>query len=1089
MLNFILGRAASGRTYTIMQRIKNDVVNGKDIVLIIPEQFSFECERQLLRTLGDSAAMRVEVLSFSRICDEVNRIAGGNAFSVMSDCDKIITMRAALKATSGELKVWGRYTDSARFSKIIIDTIDELKTCDITPEKLSSISFEGSLGFKIDDIKKIYSTYEALISNRFIDPTDKLTHLYNKLNDFKYFKNKEVYIDSFKDFTGQQYKILERIISQANSVTVSLLSDGREEEKADVFYNLRRVKRKILSIASKYNVKYGETAFLEGSKYSSEELKNVEKSFFGEAKAFEKETEDLFLCSAENIVDEAQFVARNIRKLVRENGYRYKDFVIIARDTAPYENAIINACKKNEVSCFYDEKKSIENMPICVMALSALSASNRINSKDILSFLKTELAPLDYSQVTQLENYINLWNIDGRLWLDEWSLNPFGLRSEETENKDIDGLLKNINSLREKAIKPILDLKNNFGDTAREHCEALLKFFDDCNAKDKLKIWEKNILDDNDDCSADYLRQGFERFIDILDSIVKCVGDKPLSFTDFYDTLSLAIKSTTIGTIPQMLDQVTFGSADRIRPSRPKIAFILGLNQGVFPQTPSSTGVFAAYERKQLIENGIEINDNAVEQAITENLLVYTSLCCPSDKLFLSYLTGGSEKNEPASVIGKIKKYFPNIKNISAKSNMYELYGLPETADAIFSKYCEGISEGEDFSKDIKEVIKKHPELSNKVDLLENKLSSNIFSLSPSSTQMLYGNIIKTSATDFEVFHRCKFSHFCRYGLRLSRLQPAALDVMQRGTIVHFVLENYIREYSNKLKELKEDEIRNIVSSLINRYFSLIPGIEQVKSARFKFMVDIITESVSVVAIQVTKELAQSDFVPAKCELSIGNGGDVDAVEIKFDESSAMKLIGKIDRVDVWNGYVRIVDYKTGAKAFKLPDVFYGLNLQMLIYMYALLQSKDNNFADLQPAGILYMPSSKKLGKDDLCMNGIVLKSEEVALAMEKGNEGKYVPKMKMNKDGTIADSDSYVENEVFKTVFDYITYLMKEMGKEIKKGNISVSPIDDNSKTACKYCDFASICHIEDAKHNKVEYASKDEILSKMKGCVNNGI
>ena len=1089
MLQFILGRAATGRTYSIMQRIKNDVVSGKEVVLLIPEQFSFECERQVLHTLGDMSAMRVEVLSFSRICDEVNRLAGGSAFSVMSDCDKIITMRLALKTVEKELKVWGRYVDSARFASIMVETIDELKTCAISPEQLSSISPIGTLGNKIDDIKQIYLTYDALIHNRFIDPTDNLTHLYNKLRDFKYFNNKEVYIDSFKDFTGQQYKILERIISQANNITVSLLSDGFDEDKPDILYNLRNVKRRISAIASKYNVECAEPVFFKESRYFSNELKILENSFFEDVESYEKTTKDISLCAADSVYDEAEFVARNIRKLVRTKGYRYRDFVIIARDTAEYENAILAACAKNDVSCFYDEKLPIENHPICIFAICALSASNKISSKDMFAYLKTELSPLSFSQINELENYVNMWNIDRNFWFEEWTMNPFGLKYDDVNSDNVKNTLDRINKIRKIALAPIVNLKNNFGDTAEQHATALLKLIEDCDVRSKLKERELQCCDDSDDFNAEFMRQGFDKYIQILDSIVKCLGTKNVSFSDFFDTLKLAIRHTSVGTIPQMLDQVTFGAADRIRPSRPKIAFVLGMNQGVFPKTPSSSGIFAAYERKQLIECGIELNDNTLEQAITENLLVYTSLCCPSDMLFISYISGASQNNEPASVIKRIKKCFPNINILCAKSDLLNENNIPETCAALFSAYCDSLSENSSITHELNTTLKKYPQLINKINKLSNKISCSDFSISANTAHLLYGDEIRTSASDFEVFHRCKFSHFCRYGLRLSKLQPATLDVLQRGTIVHYVLEKYIIGFSDKFKDISDEEISTIISDLVDEYFSLIPGIEQIKNARFKFIVEIITNSVIAVAKQVTKELAQSDFVPKKCELAIGNNGDIPAVDIKIDDKSAMKLIGKIDRVDVWNGYVRIIDYKTGTKAFKLSDVIFGLNLQMLIYMYALLKSPESNYFGMNPAGILYMPSSKKLGNDELCMNGLLLKDEEVLLAMEKENNGEFVPKIKFNKDGSIADTQSHVEKDVFKTVFDYITYLMQKMGREIKSGNISASPIDDSAKSACKYCDFASICHIEDTPHQKVEYVSNDEVISKMKGCVNNGI
>ena len=1091
MLQFILGRAATGRTYYIMEKIKEDIKNNKRIVLLIPEQFSFECEKAILRSFGDESATNVEVLSFSRICDEVNRLAGGNAFTVMSDCDKIITMRMALKAVEKELLVWGKYSGSRQFAATLVETIDELKTCDVSPEQLTCYLSDNSLGRKLGDIIKIYNAYDALIYNRFIDPTDKLTHLYNKLTDFKFFNEKEVYIDSFKDFTGQQYKILERIFSQANNITISLLSDGNDTQKPDVFFNIRKVKEKIESIASKYAVKTAQSVYLEGSRYSSNELKALEKSFCEDFEEFNDETKDIVLYNAENVYDEAEFVAHNIRRLVRTMGYRYGDFVIIARDTADYENAVLMACKKNGVSCFFDKKTTIKNHPVCLFALGALSASNRISTKEIFEYLKTGLSSLDLSDINELENYVNLWNIEGATWLEEWKMNPLGFREDDCKDDKILLKLKKINQIREKALGPIINLKNNFGETAKEHSLALITLFKECNVCDNLINLEECYSLNGEKEGAQFLKQGYEKYVDILDSVVKCLGNAPVSYSDYIDTLSLAISHTTIGTIPQMLDQVTFGAADRIRPSRPKIAFVLGMNQGVFPKIQSTGGVFAAYERKQLIDMGININDNALQQAITENLLVYTSLCCPSDKLFISFckesLSG--EALEPSSAIKKISKVFPNIQKWNFDDSLLLDDNVSETQASLFSDYCDLLGKNKESAKLIREAAKYSPDISLKLDILEQKIKDKQQNLSENAAHRLYGNEIKTSASDFEIFHRCKFAYFCRYGLKLKKIQPASLDVMQRGTIVHYVLEKYISRYGDVLSTMDSDKITNVTSLLMDEYFSLIPGVEQIRTARFNFLSNVITDSVTAVTKQVTRELVQSDFVPKKCELSIGGDGDVPAVDIKIDESSLMRLQGKIDRVDTWNGYIRIVDYKTGVKIFKLPDILCGLNLQMLIYLYALVRGQGSEYQGMEPAGILYMPSSKKLGSEKLSMNGLLVKNEDVLTAMEKENNGDFVPKMKFNKDGTIADSDSFVDSSVFDTVFDYITYLFCRMGEEIRAGDITVLPIDDSKKSACRYCDFAGICHIENTQHQKVEYMDNAQVINIMKGCINNGI
>ncbi len=1089
MLNFIFGRAATGKTYEIMQRLKKDVEDGKDVVLLVPEQFSFESEREVLHTLGDNSSTLVNVLNFTRMCDEVNRLAGGNAFSVMSECDKIITMRTALKAVKDDLVIWKKYYNSPRFAKVMLGTVDELKACSITSEDLFLTKAPSSLGAKLSDLFKIYSTYDALIYNRFIDPADKLTHLFNKLGDFRFFEGKEVYIDAFKEFSGQQFKIIERILQQSNNVTVSLLSNGDFSDSPDNFLCLKKLYFRFIGLAKKLGVKVGENTLLKESRYNSCELANLEKALSGETVTHEEKTNDITLFNASSVYGEAEFVMQTIRRLTREEGYRYRDFVVIARDISSYENAILNAAKKNNVSCYYDKRQPISQNPICIMVLAALRAAQRNSTKEILTYLKTNLGNLNFEEISELENYCFVWNIDGAMWKDVWTMNPNGFEqtaNDETLNKQIE----NINNLRIKALEPLLDLKKTFGGSAKDYCTEIFKLIKKCDCESKLKEYYNLLTLDGAQDNADVLRQGYDCFIGILESIVKCLGDKNLSFDDFYNTLSVAIETSTVGTIPQMLDQVTFGSADRIRPSRPKIAFLLGMNLGVFPATVGQKGIFAQFERKQLLDLGLDLGNDLLGLSAMENLLVYSSACCAADKVFLSYLSGtaAGDNNAPATVIKRIKKAFPNLAEISEKNLGLEM-NLPETMKSAIENFAlnsddvrvfEVYSKVAETNNDLKESISR-------ISSLKNETAP---ALSTEISKKLFGKSISISPSAFEKYKTCPFSFFCNYGLRVSTLKPASFDPLQRGTIVHYVLENYIKNYGAKIFEITEEKCKEIVDLLLKEYFLSVPGFSQVISARNNFLISTIAVSLYTVVWQITCELSQSKFVPKKCEFVIGlEDADIPATDIKFDNDSSVKLRGKIDRVDAYNDFVRIVDYKSDAKVFKLSEVVHGINMQMLIYLYALLKSENPDFNALKPGGVLYMPSSTDLEESSLAMNGLILEDENIVSAMDREMNGQFIPEFKFTKAGKLTKASSYANSETFYVILDYITSLIKKTGLALKNGEISVAPTDSLSHNACDYCDYYGICHIENQPHKKIQKISNEEAIEIMKGEVNNGI
>ncbi len=1090
MLNFIIGRAATGKTYEIMQRLKRDVLDGKDVVLLVPEQFSFESEREVLHTLGDNSSTLVSVLNFTRMCDEVNRLAGGNAFSVMSECDKIITMRTALKNVRDELVLWKKYYNSPRFAKVMLSAIDELKACAIGVEDIYGLNVGSALGAKLDDLFKIYSTYDALIYNRFIDPADKLTHLYSRLADFNYFEGKEVYIDSFKEFSGQQFKILERIISQSNNVTVSLLSNGDFSDKPDNFIGIKKLHSKLEKIAKKFGVKVGETTLLKDSNYNSQELKALEQLLAGEKVSYPNPTNNITIFNAASVYGEADFVMQTIRRLTREEGYRYRDFVIIARDTSTYENAVLNAAKKNKISCYFDKRQPVTQNPACVMILSALKAAQKNATKEIFSYLKTELANLTFEEISELENYCFIWNIDGALWNDEWTMNPNGLETSEDEDW-IKEKLKRLNNLRLKATEPLNKLKKSFGGTAREYCNAILKLLKDCNSEKKLKSLYNGFVEEGARDEADVLRQGYECIMAVLDSAVKCLGDKPLSFQDFFDTITIAIETSSVGTIPQMLDQVTFGAADRIRPSRPKIAFVMGMNLGVFPATISHNGIFAHFERKQLIDLGLELGSDLAGLAAMENLLVYSSACCASDKVYFSYLSGAAagDNDAPAAVIKRILNSFEKVNTISEKEQKFEDF-LPETINGAVEKFALNFDDNNGIGEIFHEAAKENTELEERINALASLNNEIEPTLSKHAAQKLFTNAIKLSPSSFEKYQTCPFSFFCNYGLRLSSLQKVAFDPLQRGTIVHYVLENYVKKYADKIAAISEEDVREIVDELLKEYLLNVPGYYQALSSRNEFIVRAMAVSLYAVVWQLTCELAQSDFVPKKCEFVIGlKNCDIPATEIEVDDITKVKLQGKIDRVDVWNGYVRIVDYKSDAKVFKLSDVVCGLNMQMLIYLYTLLASNNEEYSALTPGGVLYMPSSTDLEESSLAMNGLILEDEKLITAMDKGKSGQFIPEYKFNKSGNLTKAASYAKKETFDAILNHITALVKKTGAAIKNGEIPVSPTDSSSHDACAYCDFYGICRIENKAHKRAEKITNDEAVEIMKGCEKSGI
>lgn len=1083
MLQFIFGKPASGKTFTVLEKIKTLSGEGEKCVIIVPEQFSFETERAVLKTLGDRWASSTEVFSFSRIYDEVSRKFGGVSSRVLGDCDKIIFMKRALASVKEELKLWGKYTHSISFAKTMLDSVGEMKINAVTSSELREIAEsldKPTLKLKLHDLALVYDTYDGFVGEKFIDPADTLTKLYRTLADYRYFEGKTVFIDSFKGFTGQQFKLIERIISQSKDVYISLTNDVDNKNEYSVYTNIKKSVSQIEAIAKKYGVKIAEHINTGDSRFNGEALKFAEKIISSKEDISCENDGSVNICAAKTPIDEVEFTTRTIRRLVREEGYRYRDFVIIARDATSYEEVVRASAKRNNIVVFHDNKIPLSAFPLAVAAYCAINAI-RFSTENILRFHKTSMGTLTTEEISILENYAYLWNIEGKIWDTEWNMNPLGLTSDYDE--DCVQKLNQINALRKKAIAPIIEFKENFNGNALQRAKALFKLFEKCDVAEKLKEMSKKFANENDNFSKDVLKQSYNEFIKILESIVDCFGEVYIKTEEFAETLKLAVSLAEVGVIPKTLDQVTFGAADRIRTLRPKIAFILGANQGVFPKNSQNSGILSVSDRNLLITKGINVSDNSVYTAIDEEYLVYSSLCTASEKLYISYheqsLSG--EACEKATFVGILQDKL-NISVVKEPQNLGAA-NAPETKDAAFGEFCVRLRSEPDTAKSIKAALKGDCILE-KMNFVENSAAEKEMFLSKETAAELFGKNIRMSASRVDVFNRCHFSYFCQYGLKVRKIQPADFDVMQRGTIVHFVLEQFVTAYKDGLIDLENADLDAITDEYIKQYIDSVSGFATIKNDKTEFLISRISRSLKDVVKHIAKEILQSDFEPFACELEIGKDG---AFSFPYSEGN-IYISGSIDRVDKYDGYVRIIDYKTGSKKFKLPDVLFGLNLQMLIYLYAV--TRGAGLDDVSAAGILYQPSKRNTTDNDLSMNGLLQADVSLHDAMEKPGDMKFLPYFKVTNDGAVyKNCTSYISKEGFTTIFDYIEKLMAKMGDSLISGDIKINPTDGRESNACKYCDFAGVCGIENREIPKVPDLNNDEVFELMEEAENNGI
>ena len=520
-----------------------------------------------------------------------------------------------------------------------------------------------------------------------------------------------------------------------------------------------------------------------------------------------------------------------------------------------------------------------------------------------------------------------------------------------------------------------------------------------------------------------------------------------------------------------------FGSADRIQPARPSYIFILGANQGVFPRSPQASGVFAVSEIGKLIKLGIEIPDCSLFSAVEEDLLVYNCVCCADKEVFISF---NKRSGEAAHFVKRIIEGL-NLESLKVPDKLNE-FTLPETADSAFSRLCRTDRQSNDYTT-LKAALEDNGEYKNRISAITDNYKRPAFNIPDELARKLVGKKIGLSPTRFDTYSKCPFMYFCKYALSVESHEPVSFSAMQSGTLIHYVLQKFIEETRERIAEISTSEIHGIIEKEVNNYLDLFKGYRETETPHLRLMVSSMTETLKYLGERLAGEFAQSDFRPRKCELKIGHDGDIPEAVIPVDNDVCVAVSGSVDRVDRYGGYIRVIDYKTGTRDFKLPDLLVGQNMQMLIYLYAVCRDKTLGG---EPAGVFYMrasmpdedkPSARR-------MNGFMPESDELIFAMDKSESGEYIPlsSPRTKRLGTT--------KEDFYDVFDFVELKLKQAGRDISSGRFSAAPVDGHDKKACEYCEFKSICRIEDEKPARAEKLSDAEVISEIKRQVSeNGV
>ena len=1089
MLHILMGRARSGKSERVLHKIKELGDSSKQI-LLVPEHASHMAEVDVCRACGDTASRHAEVLTFKLLASRVLSICGGSADVMLDNGGKLLTLQRSLQELAPSLRVYRHPSQRTAFLQSLLQVMEELQVYAVSPENLMEKveSIEGESGDKLRDIALIYSVYVAKLHTPERDARDRLEKLEENLEDSRYIDGKDIFLDGFSYFTGRERNILRIMLRRANSVTVTLLGDKSDSE---LFCESLRVREQLHALARDAGVSCTEEVLRSGEVCSA--LGHVERMFFGGNEAWNRKTDAIALYEASTAYHECEYAAAQIMKLVREDGYRFRDFTVTARDLSSYQSALETAFARCGIPIYFARRSDILEKPVLTLIISVLeAASGDFEYEDMFRCLKTGLAGLTSEECDILENYVLKWDIRGSMWLREtvWSAHPDGYGAVWDEASQ--DRLAQINALKERVRLPLSHLAAGVrtAGAAREKIAALYAYLEEIGLPQTLQSQTEELFASGNAQRAEETAQLWTILCNVMDQFIEILGDCVLDAEEFSRLFRLILTQYSVGTIPVTLDAVNVSEMTRNDRHAVRALFLLGANDGILPSVAGTGGVLQDEDRVLLEQQEIFLAPYGMAQFRLEMQNLYAALAQPTEKLFVSYPTADAKGAElrPSFVVGRLQKLCPMI-NIEKESTDKE-YHLSAIPSAL--AYA-----GEHIGGELWQYFAEKEEYSHALAAMEEASHYSRGKLSTPAVKALYGDAITLSASRMDKAKACHFAYFMQYGLRAKERTAAGFDAPQIGTFLHDVMEHTLSraEASGGLKTLDSQALHKLVRRAIDEYIhDNLPDLPE-KTARFRYLFRRLCVSVERIMDEVADELKSSDFVPLAFELAFGANGQLPAITIS-DSGNETRIVGKVDRVDGWlhDGklYLRVVDYKTGKKSFDLAELRYGMGIQMLLYLFALKNEGEALFGhEIVPAGVLYTPAREPILKcarstepeqvasafqKELRRSGMVLNDPAVLQAMEHSalESPRYLPiAVRRGKDGDAQITGSLADSEQLGKLGKYVDHLLREISREVFAGNIDADPFARSpQESACTYCEFASACHFENGRgKDRVEY------------------
>ncbi|MBU9724682.1 helicase-exonuclease AddAB subunit AddB [Diplocloster modestus] len=1156
-LQIILGNAGAGKSTCLYEEMIRQSIEYPDqkYFVIVPEQFTMQTQMDLVRMHPRGGVLNIDILSFERLAYRIFDELGGNHCLVLEETGKNLVLQKIAEEKREDLKLLGGSIRKPGYIREIKSVISEFTQYGVEDEQLEEmIRFADKnprLQWKLQDIRVLYDAFRQYLKDRYITAEQVLEVLCHLVERSRLLKDSVIALDGFTGFTPVQNQLLEKLLRTAGQIWVTVTLDGRENPMhlgADhqLFYMSKKTIRGLMKLAETAGARVKEPIVLNNRKNprfrEAPALAWLEQHLYRYGKGrYEKEQDQLTLYCSQNPMEEVEETARRILALVRDRGFRYREIAVVAGDISVYGNYVRKVFAEYGIPSFIDQKRNILMNPAVEWIRSLLQmADQNFSYESVFRYLRCGLSGFTRRETDLLENYCIALGIRGfSKWKQKWVRSYPGLTEEE---------LAQVNILRDRFAGEMADtvsVLGRKGATVEEITKAVYELMVRREIQLRLKEYEEQFkASGNMDLAKEY-SQVYRILMDLFDKLIDLLGDARIVLREYAKILDAGFEEAKVGVIPMEQDLVLIGDVERTRLNEIQVLFFLGANDGLVPKAGGSGGILSDMDRELLAGSDVELAPTARQNVCIQKFYLYLVLTKPSRQLYISFskVDSGGKTLRPSSLVGTLRKLFPGLipeeatvgltmeeagENLESEEAENRLESEDDRARRILASRVMTLESGihclaEQMQDNLQNPTAPYKELFSWYrrdpgwgpvirELAEvSGISNSDSRISRAVANVLYGTVLENSVTRLERYASCACAHFLDYGLRLTERAEYSFEAVDLGTVFHRALEVFGKKLNQSgyswftLDDQKREELTDAaVEEVVTDYGNMV----LYSSARNTYLLSRMKRLLRRTTWALSRQLEKGGFTPGDYEISFSNATNLDSVNIALSAEERLRLQGRIDRVDVCedgdNLYVKVVDYKSGSTAFDLVALYYGLQLQLVVYLNAAMEieQKENPGKHVIPAGILYynlkdpILDRKETEQPEeiqerllsqLQMNGLVNADREIIDRMDQQLSGRsQVIPVCVNKDGSLSKSSSVASSEEFRTISDYVNQKIVELGKGMLDGNIKAEPYELSGQTACDYCPYRAVCGFDEKldgfARRRFNSYQPDEILRRMK-------